>query len=95
MSPHHDHTHPDHHHHSRSANKKALILALFIITVFLIVEVVGAIWTNSLALLSDAGHMLSDSCALFLSLIAMYFAAKNPPRQKRTGFIVLKSLLRC
>ncbi|MFY0545755.1 cation diffusion facilitator family transporter [Brevibacillus sp. H7] len=87
MGLHHDHSHGHgHHHHGKGANKKALMIALIIITTFLIVEVIGGIMTNSLALLSDAGHMLSDSSALFLSLIAMYFAAKKPSPEKTYGF---------
>jgi cobalt-zinc-cadmium efflux system protein len=83
---HHDHGDGHHHHHGKKANRKALLTSLIIITAFLVVEVVGGLLTNSLALLSDAGHMLSDSSALFLSLIAMYFAAKKPSPQKTYGF---------
>ncbi|MCG7316968.1 cation diffusion facilitator family transporter [Brevibacillus laterosporus] len=83
----HDHSHGGgHHHHGRGANKQALLISLFIITAFLIVEVIGGFLTNSLALLSDAGHMLSDSSALFLSLIAMFFAARKPSAKKTYGF---------
>lgn len=80
----HDHSHG--HHHGKGANKQALLLSLLIITAFLIVEVIGGFLTNSLALLSDAGHMLSDSSALLLSLIAMIFAARPPSAQKTYGF---------
>jgi cobalt-zinc-cadmium efflux system protein len=87
MGLHHGHSHGhNHHHHGRGADKKALLTSLIIITIFLIVEVIGGIFTNSLALLSDAGHMLSDSSALLLSLIAMIFAAKKPSAQKTYGF---------
>lgn len=86
MGHHHDHSHGGGHHHGKGANKQALLISLFIITAFLIVEVIGGFVTNSLALLSDAGHMLSDSSALFLSLIAMYFAARKPSAQKTYGF---------
>ncbi|CCF15663.1 cadmium, cobalt and zinc/H(+)-K(+) antiporter [Brevibacillus laterosporus GI-9] len=86
MGHHHDHSHGGHHHHGKGANKRALLISLFIITAFLIVEVIGGLLTNSLALLSDAGHMLSDSSALFLSLIAMFFAARKPSAKKTYGF---------
>ncbi|MBD8500049.1 cation diffusion facilitator family transporter [Paenibacillus arenosi] len=90
MGLHHGHSHAhghDHgHSHGRGANKKALFWSLIIIFVFLIVEVVGGIITNSLALLSDAGHMLSDASSLLLSLIAMIFAAKKPSPKKTYGF---------
>lgn len=86
MGLHHDHSHGHGHHHGKGANKKALMISLLIITTFLIVEVIGGFITNSLALLSDAGHMLSDSSALLLSLIAMFFAAKKPSAKKTYGF---------
>ncbi|AKF95265.1 cation diffusion facilitator family transporter [Brevibacillus laterosporus] len=87
MGHHHDHSHGGgHHHHGKGANKRALLISLLIITAFLIVEVIGGFLTNSLALLSDAGHMLSDSSALFLSLIAMFFAARKPSAKKTYGF---------
>ncbi|MCR8965020.1 cation diffusion facilitator family transporter [Brevibacillus halotolerans] len=86
MGHHHDHSHGGHHHHGKGANKRALLISLFIITAFLIVEVIGGFLTNSLALLSDAGHMLSDSSALFLSLIAMFFATRKPSAKKTYGF---------
>ncbi|PKC51813.1 hypothetical protein RhiirA1_482933 [Rhizophagus irregularis] len=59
MASHHSHDH--HHHHSHSSNKKVLLISFIIITSYMIVEAVGGFITNSLALISDAGHMLSDS----------------------------------
>ncbi|CAM3606971.1 cation transporter [Brevibacillus invocatus] len=86
MGLHHGHSHDHGHTHGKGANKKALLISLCITTTFLIIEVIGGFLTNSLALLSDAGHMLSDSSALFLSLIAMYFASKPPSPAKTYGF---------
>ncbi|MBW5466310.1 cation diffusion facilitator family transporter [Brevibacillus formosus] len=81
---HHDHEDGhDHHHHGKGASKRALLTAFLIIAVFLVVETIGGFITNSLALLSDAGHMLSDALALLLSLIAVHFASR-PPSAKRT-----------
>src|SRR5699024_3424926 len=51
-------------------NQIVLLISFLIIASYMIVEAVGGIFTNSLALLSDAGHMLSDSIALGISLIA-------------------------
>ncbi|KZE52801.1 cation transporter [Brevibacillus parabrevis] len=85
---HHDHGDGhghDHHHHGKGASKKALFTSFLIITVFLIVETIGGFLTNSLALLSDAGHMLSDALALLLSLVALHFAARPPSAQKTFG----------
>ena len=83
----HDHLHSHGHGHvNRNENKKALLISLIIITIFLVVEIIGGFMTNSLALLSDAGHMLSDSSALFLSLVAVYFSARKPSAKKTFGF---------
>lgn len=72
-----------HDHHSD--NKKILRLSLTIITLFMIVEVIGGFWTNSLALLSDAGHMLNDSISLAIALAAFHFSSQKPDAQKTFG----------
>jgi len=75
--------HSHEHHHS---NKKALTIALGITAAFLAAEVVGGILTNSLALLADAGHMLTDVASLVLALIAMRFAARPATPKKTYGY---------
>lgn len=68
---HHHHGGGEHHHHHhdhRHADRRALRLALLITLGFTAVEFIGAWWSSSLALLSDAGHMLTDSFALGLAL---------------------------
>ncbi|MDF2650132.1 MAG: cation diffusion facilitator transporter family protein [Paenibacillus sp.] len=52
----------------------------------MILEFAGGLWTNSLALLSDSGHMLSDAGSLILSLTALWFAAKPSSAHKSYGF---------
>ncbi len=52
----------------------------------MIVEAIGGIFTNSLALLSDAGHMLSDAAALGLSLLAFKIGEKKATGEKTFGF---------
>jgi len=59
---------------SRRADKRYLTIALALILGFMVVEVVVAIWTGSLALLSDAGHMLTDAAAVAMSLWAITLA---------------------
>ena len=55
------HDHAGHaHDHTAGANAKMLSIALALTGSYLIAEVIGAFWFNSLALLSDAGHMLTD-----------------------------------
>jgi len=67
----------------RITEQRGLTLALVITSVYFVAEVVGGLLTNSLALLSDAGHMLSDIAALGLSLFAFQMA-KRPATVKRT-----------
>ncbi|USK41570.1 cation diffusion facilitator family transporter (plasmid) [Cytobacillus firmus] len=91
MGHHHDHGHGHSHGHNhfeetREGNKKGLIIALVITTGIMILEFFGGLITNSLALLSDSGHMLSDASSLFLSLIAIWFASRPPSPRKTYGF---------
>ena len=71
----HDHAH---HHHgvSADADRSKLLIALGLIVGFMCVEVVAGIVANSLALLSDAAHMLTDAGALILSLVAIRLAQR-------------------
>jgi cobalt-zinc-cadmium efflux system protein len=82
---HHGHTHHGHD-HQHANNKKSLTIALFITVGILLLELIGGILTNSLALLSDSGHMLSDAGSLALSLIAMWFAQRPPSPRKTFGY---------
>jgi cobalt-zinc-cadmium efflux system protein len=66
-----------------SRHRKRLTLALVLAAVYMLAEVVGGILSNSLALLADAGHMLTDVAALGLSLFAIW-AAQRPATPKRT-----------
>jgi cobalt-zinc-cadmium efflux system protein len=68
-----------HHHHreTAAAARRALWIAFAINLAFLAVEFAGGILTGSLALLSDAGHMLSDVGALAIALIASRIAARG------------------
>jgi cobalt-zinc-cadmium efflux system protein len=66
--------------------RKGLIIALSITSLMMVAEVIGGILTNSLALLSDAGHMLTDSLALALSLFALSFASRPASETKTYGF---------
>lgn len=73
----------DHHH---TSNTKVLFWSFIAIFTFMIVEVIGGLLTNSLALLSDAGHMLSDAAALGLSLIAFKVGTKKATDTKTYGY---------
>ena len=73
-------------HHVHPGNRKGLTIALIITASIMLLEFIGGLITNSLALLSDSAHMLSDVGALALSLIALWFAAKTPSASKTYGF---------
>lgn len=79
------HSH-NHDHHHGNANKKTLTIAFFIIFSFMIVEVIGGILSNSLALLSDAGHMLSDAVSLGVGAIAFILGEKVANYDKTFGY---------
>lgn len=78
----HDHGH----NHTHGANKKALLLSFIIITAYMIIEAIGGFITNSLALISDAGHMLSDSIALGVGLLAFTLGEKVANYSKTYGY---------
>lgn len=72
--------------HIRHHERRLLKVALSITGGYCIVEFVGGLFTNSLALLSDAGHMLSDVSAMGLSLFAAYVATLPVTSQKTFGY---------
>ncbi|CAM3645855.1 cation diffusion facilitator family transporter [Mesobacillus zeae] len=82
----HGHSHGHGHDHHHTNNKKALFLAFILIAAFMVVEVAGGLMTNSLALLSDAGHMLSDAAALGLSLFAIKLGERKATSSKTYGY---------
>ncbi|NOT63727.1 MAG: cation transporter [Acidobacteria bacterium] len=84
----------DHHHHDHShgASQKRLLVVLCLTFGYMLAEVVGGYWSNSLALLSDAGHMFTDVAALALSFFAMRFASRPATPNKTYGFYRLEIL---
>ncbi|WLR42762.1 cation diffusion facilitator family transporter [Bacillus carboniphilus] len=82
MAHSHDHQHHSHH----NANKRALFLSFILISTYMVIEVIGGLLTNSLALLSDAGHMLSDAGALGLSLVALKMGERKNSSTKTYGY---------
>ena len=73
------------HDHSRGQTKRALGLTLVLTSAFLVAEVIGGLLTGSLALLADAGHMLSDSVSLGLALFAVWLAQRPATPQRTFG----------
>ena len=70
-------------HAPRSANRRTLVVALALTLGYMIAEVVGGLISGSLALLADAGHMVTDGAALGLALLAIWVAGR-PASIKRT-----------
>lgn len=75
-----------HSHHATSSNRTRLSIAIGIIGVVLVVEVVGAVVSGSLALFADAGHMFSDLAGLFVALFATVIAAKPATDRQTFGY---------
>lgn len=71
----------------QARSKKTLWITLFLTLFFTIVEIVGGILSNSLALLSDSAHMISDVIALGLSMAAIYLATRKPNARYTFGFL--------
>lgn len=82
MSTGHSHSHAI----AEGQNARPLWLALMLTTVFLIAELIGGILTNSLALISDAAHMFTDTAALAVSLAAIQIGKKTADKQRTFGY---------
>lgn len=94
MGAEHDHSHDHSHDHGRrtEASLTRLKLALGLTAVYMVAEAVGGWVTNSLALLADAGHMLTDVGALSLTLFAIWFASRPATSKKTYGYYRLEIL---
>ena len=83
----HDHdAHDEHAHDPRGASKRSLVIALTLISSFMVVELVGSILSGSLALAADAAHMLTDGAAIALALFAMWMANKPASAERTFGY---------
>ncbi len=94
MSQEHEHSHTHEHQaagggghaghdHTAGATQRSLTIALALTTAFLLVELIGGVVTQSLALLSDAAHMFTDTAALAIALLAIR-VARRPADGRRT-----------
>src|SRR3954467_11679759 len=82
----HEHAHSPAHGHAHVANERSVALAAALTGVFMIAEIVGGLLSGSLALLADAGHMLTDFAALSLAWLG-FRLARQPADWRRTyGF---------
>ena len=69
-----------------SRNKKSLAIVFGLTSLYLAVEVIGGLWTGSLALLADAGHMLTDVAGVGLALLAIWFAERPASPARTYGY---------
>jgi cobalt-zinc-cadmium efflux system protein len=86
----HDHPgpggHAHGHAHGRGADRRALTAVLALTATFMVAEVIGGLLTGSLALLADAGHMLSDTFSVALALAAFWLADRPATPDRSFGF---------
>lgn len=75
------------HYKLQSLSKKTLWISLIFTVIFAFLELLGGIYSQSLALISDSFHMFSDVIALVLSMIAVYYAAKQPTDKFTYGYL--------
>jgi len=92
----HLHAHLDgdatHAHSIEQSSKGALVFALCVTAAFAIVEVITGVLSHSLALISDAGHMVTDAAALGLALMAQLIAKRPPSARHSFGFVRAEAL---
>jgi cobalt-zinc-cadmium efflux system protein len=92
----HLHAHLDgdasHGHFIEARSQKALGIALAMTLLFAVIEVVTGFMSNSLALISDAGHMVTDAAALGLALLAQLIAKRPPSSRHSFGFVRAEAL---
>jgi len=91
------HSHPEHdhgHHHGHDhtptvtrSNERKVLISFFLIFSFMLVEVVGGVLSGSLALLADAGHMLTDAAALALAYAAFRFGRRAADSRRTFGYL--------
>ena len=92
----HLHAHLDgdarHVHTIEGRSQKAMAIALVLVLLFAAIEAVSGVASNSLALISDAGHMVTDAAALGLALLAQLIARKPPSARHSFGFVRAEAL---
>ncbi|MBK4714508.1 CDF family zinc transporter ZitB [Enterobacteriaceae bacterium YMB-R22] len=76
----------------KDGNRRRLLIAVIVIAAFMALEVIGGLISGSLALLADAGHMLTDAAALFMALLAVHFARRPANARHTFGWLRLTTL---
>ncbi len=80
------------HHRGTAGNRRRLWFVLALTALYMLAEAIGGFLTNSLALLSDAGHMLTDVAALVLAILALWFSARPVTLEKTYGYYRMEIL---
>ncbi len=80
-----DHAH-SHGHDARGGRSRKLLFAFVLTTVMMVAEVIGGVWSGSLALLADAGHMMVDALALLLAVLGAWMAGKPADARRSYGY---------
>lgn len=75
-----------HTHHHQSSSHRVLLIAILCTLGFAAIEAVGGLWSGSLTLLGDAGHMASDAVTLAISTFAAWIALKPPSHKHSYGY---------
>ncbi len=83
---------PPGHGSAAAAHRRRLVAVLLLSLAILAVEVMGGIAANSLALLADAGHMLTDVAGVGMALLAIWFAGRTPTNGRTYGYLRLEIL---
>ena len=76
-----------HNYSAAGKNKKKLAIVFGMTASYMVAEAIAGVLTNSLALVADAGHMLTDAAALGLALLAIRFAERPATPQKTYGYL--------
>ncbi len=82
----HDHSHTHDHVHAGDGRSRKLLFALVLTAAMMVIEVVGGLWSGSLALLADAGHMMVDALALLLAVVGAWMAARPADARRSYGY---------
>lgn len=90
---HEEHSHGIGHVHGAASDKKRVLIAAILTGGFMFAEAVGGVVTGSLALLADAGHMLTDSVSLVLAWYAFHLAGRTASARMTYGYDRVKTLI--
>jgi len=85
------HYHGTNHNH-KEGERKSLLISLIVTGIIMLLEIFGGFISDSLALISDAGHMFTHFLALLISFLAIYFAARPSDSKKTYGYYRLEIL---